>query len=77
MSIVLHVCTKLRVAHSCRSVLVFIHPQFVNKSITSIYVGVCALSVLKQYCKPPADLLFQISPSCFEKYVAISQPSAV
>ena len=35
VSVVLDVVYKLRVAHSCRAVLVFIHRQRVNKSKTS------------------------------------------
>ena len=35
MSVVLDIVYKLRVAHSCRAVLVLIHRQYVNKSETS------------------------------------------
>ena len=45
VSVVLDVVYKLRVAHSSRAVLVFIHRQCVNKSKTSTEVGVCALLV--------------------------------
>ena len=44
-SVVLDVMYKLRGAHSCRAVLVFIHRQCANKSKTSTEVGVCALLV--------------------------------
>ena len=46
VSVVLDVVYKLRVARSCRAVLVFIHRQCVNNSKTSTEeVGACALLV--------------------------------
>ena len=45
VSVVLDVVYKLRVAHSSRVVLVFIHQQCANKSKTSTQVAVCALLV--------------------------------
>ena len=39
----------IRVAYSCRAVLVFVPRQSVNESKTSTYVGVCAPLVVVLY----------------------------